>query len=169
MPPWPHVMPGRIAPYACAAAAGWQLRVPGGHSRLHFRSQWRPCHRVGVAGDKATAGCDAAASLLNRAHVLSVLWLSLQARNSAEQLIYSSEKSIEDFKDKVTPEIVESIRTAINDLREHKESEDLEVIKEKSEALSKATQKIGEHMSSQSGGGSGGGGDAAGGDKAAGG
>lgn len=95
----------------------------------------------------------------------------MQARNSADQLIYSSEKSIEDFKDKVTPEIVEAIRTAINDLREHKESDDLDAINAKSEALSKATQKIGEHMSAQSGGGSGGdaAGGAAGGDKAAGG
>lgn len=95
----------------------------------------------------------------------------MQARNSADQLIYSSEKSIEDFKDKVTPEIVEAIRTAINDVREHRETDDLDTLNAKTDALSKATQKIGEHMSAQSGssGDGGAGGGAAGGDKAAGG
>lgn len=38
-----------------------------------------------------------------------------------------------------------SVRTA-------KDGEDLEAIKEKTEALSKAVQKIGEHMSAQGGG-----------------
>ena len=37
----------------------------------------------------------------------------VQARNSADQLIYSAEKNIDDFKDKVTTEIVDSIKAAI--------------------------------------------------------
>lgn len=37
----------------------------------------------------------------------------VQARNSADQLVYSAEKNIDDFKDKVTTEIVDSIKAAI--------------------------------------------------------
>ena len=37
----------------------------------------------------------------------------MQARNSADQLVYSAEKNIEDFKDKVTTEIVDAIKAAI--------------------------------------------------------
>lgn len=77
----------------------------------------------------------------------------VQARNEADQIIYSAEKSVSDFKDKVTPEIVAAIQAAVSDTRAAKESDNVDVIKEKVEALSKAVQKIGEHMSAQSGSG----------------
>jgi molecular chaperone DnaK len=72
-----------------------------------------------------------------------------QARNEADQLIYQGEKNLVDFKDKITPEIVEGIQTATSDLRAAKEGDNVEDIKAKVEALSKAMQKIGEHMSTQ--------------------
>jgi molecular chaperone DnaK (HSP70) len=37
----------------------------------------------------------------------------VQARNNADQLVYSAEKNIDDFKDKVSTEIVDSIKAAI--------------------------------------------------------
>ena len=37
----------------------------------------------------------------------------MQARNNADQLVYSAEKNIEDFKDKVTTEIIDNIKAAI--------------------------------------------------------
>jgi molecular chaperone DnaK len=80
----------------------------------------------------------------------------VQARNEADQIAYSAEKSVSDFKDKVTPEIVAAIQAAASDVRAAKESSDPDVIKAKVDALSKAVQKIGEHMSAQGGAGKGG-------------
>jgi Hsp70 protein len=84
-----------------------------------------------------------------KSHLLSQRPL-LQARNEADQLIYSAEKNISDFKDKVTDDIVAEINTAMADLRGVKDNENLEELKAKTEALSKAVQKIGQHIAQQS-------------------
>jgi molecular chaperone DnaK len=72
----------------------------------------------------------------------------VQARNEADQLTYSAEKSLSEFKDKITEEISQEITTAIADVRAMKDSGSLEEVKAKTEALSKAVQKIGQHMAS---------------------
>ena len=73
----------------------------------------------------------------------------MQARNEAEQLTYSAEKNLTDFKDKITDEIKTEIDTAISDVRAVKDSDNLEELKAKTEALSKAVQKIGQHMAKE--------------------
>ena len=87
-------------------------------------------------------------------------WLTsgrpVQARNEAEQLTYQAEKSLSDFGDKVTDEIKQEINTAITNVKTAKDGEDLDDLKGKIDELSKAVQKIGQHMASQSGGSGGG-------------
>ena len=92
----------------------------------------------------------------------------MEARNDADQLVYSAEKSVAEYKDKVTEEIVAEITAAVEGVKGVKEAGSLEEVKEKTEALSKAVQKIGQHMSQQTaseqGGAQGGDGAAEGGD-----
>jgi len=73
-------------------------------------------------------------------------------KNEADAAIYSSEKSVNEYKDKVPTEIISSIETELQGLRSVLDSEDAEVIREKINSLQKATMKIGEHMQQQSGG-----------------
>jgi len=77
---------------------------------------------------------------------------AIDAKNEADAAIYSSEKSVNEYKDKVPTEIISSIETELQGLRSVLDSEDAEVIREKINSLQKATMKIGEHMQQQSGG-----------------
>ncbi len=70
----------------------------------------------------------------------------IETRNIADQLIYTAEKSLNDHKDAITPEIKSSVESAIKDLREVKDKDDNEVIKTKTQVLSTEMQKIGEAM-----------------------
>ena len=76
----------------------------------------------------------------------------MQARNEAEQLTYSAEKNLSEYKDSITAEIKQEIEAAVAEVRAVKESESLDDVKAKTEALSKAVQKIGQHMAAQSAG-----------------
>ncbi len=73
---------------------------------------------------------------------------TVEARNQAETLIHSAEKSLEEYGDKVSAEDKESIELAISGLKETIEGEDvdLEEIKSKSEALATASMKLGQAM-----------------------
>jgi len=73
------------------------------------------------------------------------------ARNEAESLIHSSEKSLEEYKDKLGEDVKGEIQKAIQDLRGALGGEDVEAIKEKSTALSQATMKIGEAINKGTG------------------
>ena len=66
------------------------------------------------------------------------------ARNDGESLCHSTARSLEEYKDKVGEEVAKEINTAIEELRATMAGEDLEIIKEKSTALSQASMKIGE-------------------------
>ncbi len=70
----------------------------------------------------------------------------IDTRNLAEQMIYTAEKSLKDFGDKITPEIKADVEDKIKLVNEAKSKEDLAAIKSASEALSTAMQKIGEVM-----------------------
>lgn len=74
----------------------------------------------------------------------------VEARNQAETLVHSAEKSLADYGDKVGAEEKTAIETAITDLKAALEAEDLDEIKAKSEALTQATMKLGEAMYQQS-------------------
>lgn len=82
----------------------------------------------------------------------------IDLKNSADTTIYSIEKSVSEYKDKVPAEVTNEIQSAVSDLRAAMAEDDLEKIKQKLEAANKAVSKIGEHMQQGGGGGSGSGG-----------
>ena len=71
----------------------------------------------------------------------------VEAKNMAEQLIYTAEKAIKDNKEKVSAEIVTGVETKIADAKKAKDGTDLEVLKKATEDLSTELSKIGEAMS----------------------
>ncbi|GAA0184518.1 Hsp70 family chaperone [Lithospermum erythrorhizon] len=88
----------------------------------------------------------------------------IDIKNNADTTIYSIEKSVNEYKDKVSSEVVSDIEKAISDLRSAMAGDNVEEIKSKLETANKAVSKIGEHMSKGSGDSSSGG--SAGGDQA---
>eukprot|EP00802_Teleaulax_amphioxeia_P009464 Tamp_09480.p1 GENE.Tamp_09480~~Tamp_09480.p1 ORF type:complete len:380 (+),score=162.14 Tamp_09480:763-1902(+) len=74
------------------------------------------------------------------------------ARNDGESLCHSTERSLEEYKDKVGEEVSTEIKKAVEELRAALAGEDLEAIKEKNTALSQASMKIGEAINKASGG-----------------
>jgi molecular chaperone DnaK len=69
-----------------------------------------------------------------------------ETRNLAEQVAYQSEKQLEELGDKVDESSREEIGKAIADVRDVLESEDVEEIKAKTEALTAAFQKVSEQI-----------------------
>jgi molecular chaperone DnaK len=69
-----------------------------------------------------------------------------ETRNSAEQLIYSTEKFIADNTDKLPADGRETVQKAIADLKKTLEGTDLAEVKAKHEALAKASQELGSAM-----------------------
>ncbi|MEN8243772.1 MAG: molecular chaperone DnaK [Thermodesulfobacteriota bacterium] len=73
----------------------------------------------------------------------------VDARNSADALIYSTEKSLKEMGDKVDAETKGNIEAAIEPLKKALEGEDTEEIKRLSEALTQASHKLAEAMYQQ--------------------
>ena len=73
----------------------------------------------------------------------------IELRNVADQMIYTAEKAIADHKDKVSAEVVNEIETRVTELKAVKDTDAVEDIKSKTQALSQAMQKIGEAMQQQ--------------------
>ncbi len=71
----------------------------------------------------------------------------VEAKNIAEQLIYTSEKAIKDAGDKVPADVRTSVETKIADLKKVKDGEDMGAIKTATEVLSSELSKIGQAMS----------------------
>lgn len=70
----------------------------------------------------------------------------IEAKNNADSLIYSTEKTLKDYGDKVSAEDKAGIEEAVTALKAVLESEDLAQIKEKTEALTASSMKVGEAM-----------------------
>jgi molecular chaperone DnaK len=70
----------------------------------------------------------------------------VEARNIAEQMIYSAEKALKDAGDKVPADVKTEVEAKVADLKKAKEGTDMDSIKKASEALSASMQKIGEAM-----------------------
>ncbi|MGZ9097243.1 MAG: molecular chaperone DnaK [Micavibrio sp.] len=68
----------------------------------------------------------------------------IEARNQAESMIHSVEKSMTDLGDKIPEEEKDTVRKAIEDLKAVLGSEDKTAIEEKTNALSQASMKLGE-------------------------
>lgn len=73
----------------------------------------------------------------------------IEARNLAETLIYSTEKAVEEAKDKVSDEEKKKIAEKVEALKKVKDGEDKDAIKTATDELSKAAQKIGEILYKQ--------------------
>jgi molecular chaperone DnaK len=70
----------------------------------------------------------------------------VEARNQADALIHSSEKSLAEFGDKVTAEEKSAIETAIAELKSAKDGDDADAIAAKTQTLIQASMKLGEAM-----------------------
>merc|ERR1711988_356829 len=84
----------------------------------------------------------------------------IEARNDADTLIYSTEKSVNEHADKLEAADKEAVTTQIAEVRAAMEAEDLEDLKSKIEGLQQAAMKIGEVVYKNSGEGGEGGGEA---------
>jgi molecular chaperone DnaK len=68
----------------------------------------------------------------------------IDIKNTADSLVYSTEKSITEHGDKIADNDKKEITDAVADLKQALESEDTNAIKEKTEALSQKSMKLGE-------------------------
>jgi molecular chaperone DnaK len=69
-----------------------------------------------------------------------------ESRNTAEQLVYSTEKFIADNSDKLPDEGKTKVQSSISDLKKALEGTDIADIKAKHEALAKSSQELGAAM-----------------------
>ncbi|MCY4100348.1 MAG: Hsp70 family protein, partial [Rhodobacteraceae bacterium] len=68
----------------------------------------------------------------------------VEAKNSAESLIYQTNKSLNEHKDKLDPATIEAIELAINALEENMKEEDTAKIQSGIQNLSEAAMKLGQ-------------------------
>jgi molecular chaperone DnaK len=76
----------------------------------------------------------------------------VEAKNGADSMIHSTEKTLKDLGDKVSAGDKTNIEAAIAALKEAATSEDLDEIKAKSEALAQVSMKLGEALYGNQGG-----------------
>ncbi len=70
----------------------------------------------------------------------------LEARNMADALIYTCEKTLREAKEKIAEQLKKEIEQKIEALKEVKDSDNIEEIKNKTSELSQAIQKVGTEM-----------------------
>jgi len=73
----------------------------------------------------------------------------IEVRNNADSLVYSTEKSLNEYGEKVSSEDQDAIQEAIDKLKESLKSENIEAIKADTEALTQASHKLAEAMYAQ--------------------
>jgi molecular chaperone DnaK (HSP70) len=80
----------------------------------------------------------------------------IDLKNSADTTVYSVEKNLDEYRDKLPADVVSEIESAVADLKNaaRSDSPSVEDLRAKIDAANKAQSKIGQHM--QQGGGSGG-------------
>ncbi len=71
---------------------------------------------------------------------------NIEAKNGAESLIYTTESTLREYKDKIPKEVYGKINGIKEDLEKAVKAEDYEGMKSKSEDLGKALQEIGSSM-----------------------
>lgn len=70
----------------------------------------------------------------------------VEIKNTADSLVYTTDKLLKESGDKIKPEDKKSLEDKLAELRKVKDSEDVEVIKKASEDLSNEAQRIGAEM-----------------------
>ncbi len=73
----------------------------------------------------------------------------IEQKNLAEQLIYTAEKSLSDYKDKVSEDVQKEVREKIDAVKKAQEGSDKDALRSATEDLSRSLSKIGEAMSKQ--------------------
>ena len=73
----------------------------------------------------------------------------VDARNELEQFIFSAEKSIKDYGDKLQASDVDALKKAIEEAKSKKDSNDIDTIKQAKENLMNASHKLAEVMYAQ--------------------
>lgn len=74
---------------------------------------------------------------------------SVEAKNHAETLIHTAEKTLADLGDKAKPEDKREVEDAVTSLRSAMSGSDADKLKEETDKLSAALQKLGSHMYEQ--------------------
>jgi molecular chaperone DnaK len=74
-----------------------------------------------------------------------------EARNEADNLVYTTEKSLKEYGDKVSEADRETIQSAIDELKKALEGDEVEEIRQKSEALKQASYRLAEEVYKQAG------------------
>jgi molecular chaperone DnaK len=69
-----------------------------------------------------------------------------EVRNNADSLVYTTEKSLRELGDKVSPEDRKAIETALEDVKQALKGNDTDDIRRKTEILVQASYKLAEHM-----------------------
>jgi len=75
----------------------------------------------------------------------------VDARNTADSLVYTTEKTMAEMSEKVDPAIRAEMEASINSLKEVIKSEDADIIQQRTEALNQAAHKLSQSMYQQSG------------------
>merc|ERR1712071_548683 len=73
----------------------------------------------------------------------------IESKNEIDSLIYSTDKSLGEHKEKLDDETVKEVEKAIEEARLVKDSDDLDDLKAKTEALSQASMKMGQAIYGQ--------------------
>lgn len=73
----------------------------------------------------------------------------VETRNSADALVHATEKSLKDLGDKVDEETKGNVQKEIDNVKQVKDGDDIDVIKSAVEALTQASHKLAELMYSQ--------------------
>jgi len=68
----------------------------------------------------------------------------IEARNQADNMVYSAEKTLTDLGDKVPGDLKTQVEDAASKVREVKDGDDVEAIKKATEELSNVMQQLGQ-------------------------
>merc|ERR1711957_120914 len=74
---------------------------------------------------------------------------TIEAKNEIDSLVYNTQKSLDEHAEKIDDEIRTEVENAIKEAKEVDDSTELETLKEKVDALSKASLKIGQSVYGQ--------------------
>merc|ERR1712012_958978 len=74
---------------------------------------------------------------------------TIEAKNEIDSLVYSTQKSLDEHGDKISDDVKAEVEKAIAEAKEVTDSDDLETIKAKVEALNQASLKIGQAVYGQ--------------------
>ncbi len=77
---------------------------------------------------------------------------TIEAKNEIDSLVYTTQKSLDEHKEKISDEVKTEVEKALAEAKEVKDDDDLDTIKAKVEALNQASLKIGQAIYGQQGG-----------------